>query len=552
MPQKHTSRGATTNTSRKPRKQYSCLECQRRKQKCIYRDLNAQCQHCARRFPPVECVRAGSRAPQQLQVTVFQLGKQIGCVTKISKTKTITTGNDSTSQKSSRKSSDDTHDDAEAGETRNQSHQSAFVLSIRPRKPTVLDGRREDSINLPNWGYLGGILTEVGTNLNSFALKMTLENAELLHYYLCRVVPNFVSIDGETAPSIWKNNVLQWQLQSPLMPHFAILMAAMTMGLERGGNMANTYLVKADALNCINAYMASSTPANFKAVAAELVGCIVSMVVMEWFWGTEESMRAHHRGIKELLRLCGGIGGLIDPVHSSIMLLTDYEIACGFEEDLYWQQGDPMYRQAWITPVLWPERFDSPLVEGGKTFRDLQGLLGISSASAAVLDDVRFLICLITALPCDSPASKIKIQTTASWLHDRLIEGSPGEQSIEEDLFTETIRLAARIWAYSVITLTPFARYPDHSVLLALSEAVLQVPLSRWKTTPGIYLWVLLGLCPSTQADMRGKYIRRKMATTGLAIGFEDFVYSIGCLRACWKVQRWIAHKGSGRSWLQD
>jgi len=117
-----------------------------------------------------------------LQVTVFQLGKQIGCVTKISKTKTITTGNDSTSQKSSRKSSDDTHDDAEAGETRNQSHQSAFVLSIRPRKPTVLDGRREDSINLPNWGYLGGILTEVGTNLNSFALRMTLENAELLHY----------------------------------------------------------------------------------------------------------------------------------------------------------------------------------------------------------------------------------------------------------------------------------------------------------------------------------------------------------------------------------
>jgi len=65
------------------------------------------------------------------------------------------------------------------------------------------------------------------------------------------------------------------------MPHIAILMAAMTMGLERGGNMANTYLVKADALNCINAYMASSTPANFKAVAAELVGCIVSMVVME-------------------------------------------------------------------------------------------------------------------------------------------------------------------------------------------------------------------------------------------------------------------------------
>lgn len=210
-----------------------------------------------------------------------------------------------------------------------------------------------------------------------------------------------------------------------------------------------------------------------------------------------------------------------------------------------------MYRQAWITPALWPERFDSPLVEGGKTFGDLQGLLGISSSSAAVLDDVRFLTSLITALLVDSPASNIKIQTTASWLHNRLGDSSPGEQTRKQDPFTEAICLAARIWSYSVITLTPFARYPDRSVLLALSEAVLLVPLSRWKTTPGIYLWVLLVLCPSTQADMRGKYIRRKMATTGLAIGFEDFVFSIGCLRACWKVQRWIANRGSAQSWLQ-
>lgn len=80
------------------------------------------------------------------------------------------------------------------------------------------------------------------------------------------------------------------------MPHIAILMAAMTMGLERGGRITNTFSVKADALNCINAYMASSTPTTFRAVAAELVGCIVSMVVMEVSSGFPSALGVNSEG----------------------------------------------------------------------------------------------------------------------------------------------------------------------------------------------------------------------------------------------------------------
>ncbi|KAH7029155.1 uncharacterized protein B0I36DRAFT_290568 [Microdochium trichocladiopsis] len=378
---------------------------------------------------------------------------------------------------------------------------------------------------------------------------MTFENAELLHYYLRRVIPNLVSIDGETEPVVWKNNVLPWQLQSPLMPQIALLMAATTRGLERG-TMKDTFAIKAKVLNCINAYLATSTPVTFQAVAAEAVGCIMSMVVTEWFWGSEEGMRAHHRGIKELIILCGGISRLNDAVRRSITVLTDYEIACGFEEDLCWQQGDPMYKQAWVVPISWPAGFDSPLVDSPYTFREKQAELGITSSAAAILDDVRFLTNSITALTSATPASKLKIQTTASWLHRRLKEASATEKNGAPDALAETVRLAGLVHSYSIMTITPFSQYPDLSVLAALSDAALRVPLTTWRDIPGIYLWVLLVLCPSTKADMRGKYIRRKMATTGLSIGFEDFIFSIGCLRSCWQVQRWIAHGGDTLCWL--
>lgn len=67
-----------------------------------------------------------------------------------------------------------------------------------------------------------------------------------------------------------------------------------------------------------------------------------------------------------------------------------------------------------------------------------------------------------------------------------------------------------------------------------------KVSLSRWKKIPGIFLWIMLVLCPSSKSDKRGRFIRRKMAVAGLSIGFEDFPLGISFLRAFWLVQRWI------------
>lgn len=62
-----------------------------------------------------------------------------------------------------------------------------------------------------------------------------------------------------------------------------------------------------------------------------------------------------------------------------------------------------------------------------------------------------------------------------------------------------------------------------------------------WKEIPGIFLWVLLVLCPSCDQSMEDRSLQKKMAVTGMAIGLEGFGLGIEYLRVFWGVQRWIA-----------
>jgi len=60
---------------------------------------------------------------------------------------------------------------------------------------------------------------------------------------------------------------------------------------------------------------------------------------------------------------------------------------------------------------------------------------------------------------------------------------------------------------------------------------------------PGIFLWILLVACPSVGDDHQGRFLRRKMAVTGMTIGMEDFGLAISQLKAFWEVQRWVARE---------
>jgi hypothetical protein len=172
----------------------------------------------------------------------------------------------------------------------------------------------------------------------------------------------------------------------------------------------------------------------------------------------------------------------------------------------------------------------------------------LSETAAKILDDVRFLITSITDTSSQKTTS-LKIRSTASWILDKLEALPPAagaSHPVEDDLVQDTIRLAALVHCRSIADVTPISKLPKPSVahLDELYATLRKVSLSRWKTTPGIFLWIMLVLCPSAASDRRGRFIRRKMAVAGLSIGFQQFPLGISYLRAVWLVQRWIvAHQ---------
>ena len=114
----------------------------------------------------------------------------------------------------------------------------------------MLDGRGDASTLRP----FGGILTEVN-NLRSLPLQLTARNTEagaLLwvlkpvsaggnspEFLISRadlrfVLPNLVSIDGESQPQVSLANALPWQLQSSVFSNVGLLIASVTQSLDQG------------------------------------------------------------------------------------------------------------------------------------------------------------------------------------------------------------------------------------------------------------------------------------------------------------------------------
>ncbi|KAK1725434.1 uncharacterized protein BDZ83DRAFT_719155 [Colletotrichum acutatum] len=547
---------------------------------CIIRQPETQCVNCSRRFPPVECtiVQLGPCLPKpvyETQVLTFDLSslspkseKQTEvtshgpCVTSLPGIASLKlpgrlpVRNRCREQIRSRYL--EGHDHARLGGDccKDNREEERAVSKGQARANLFLDGDGDPQAFFHNGiASIGGILTEV-TTLHGMPLPEGPRTTELLHFYVHFVAPNMVSIDGRSQPPVFLKEVLPWMLQSPLFPNIGILMSSMTQSLERGTEVAKSpesLALKSWVLSMIADYMRRP----FDAIAVEMVRCIVNLVVMEWFWGADESMFAHMRGIKRMIKLRKGMRGLRDIVGESIIILTDYEIACAFETDLYWLENDPARDEEIPVPTTWPDCYDSPLLASAPRFESIAEKLGICGATAKILDDVRFLTDSVTsASAMASAASKSKIRSTASWLYDKLREQGTAtaarrptqvaSSSSEKERILETVRIATVIYSWSIKSLRQISRFDDAEMLQAAYASLTSVSMTTWKGIPGIFLWVMLVAAPNAAADAKGRFVRRKMAVTGLSIGFEDFALGISYLKAFWGVQRWIAREGGG------
>ena len=94
------------------------------------------------------------------------------------------------------------------------------------------------------------------------------------------VVPNMCSVDGSTTPTLFVKEMLPWMIQSPLMPHIAILMSAASQAAEpnlQTTGALETIVIKSQVLSLINEFLRQ----DFSVVGGEALRTVIHLVVIE-------------------------------------------------------------------------------------------------------------------------------------------------------------------------------------------------------------------------------------------------------------------------------
>jgi hypothetical protein len=143
---------------------------------------------------------------------------------------------------------------------------------------------------------VGGVLSAVN-GWNTIAVEPTSRNAELFHF--CKlfhprcpiannltqgvhefVVPNLSSIEGTSAPPIYRQNRVPWMIKSPLMPHIAILLASFARCMDRRENVnkcQETLALKVKALALTNEFLAK----DFGLIGNDALHAVVHLACLE-------------------------------------------------------------------------------------------------------------------------------------------------------------------------------------------------------------------------------------------------------------------------------
>ena len=148
---------------------------------------------------------------------------------------------------------------------------------------------------------------------------MTLTHNSVHH----SLAPFLVTIDGKDPPAAFYGQWTPWIVQSPLMSSVTILSASCYQSEVRGLEVAKfreTITIQGKIISVINEHLRKKKlkDIGYDAIAAVMylamneVGNLRPyfdplLTAIQWYFGDDASFWAHMKGMKEMLRLQGGI-----------------------------------------------------------------------------------------------------------------------------------------------------------------------------------------------------------------------------------------------------
>ncbi|KAH8671342.1 hypothetical protein BX600DRAFT_246471 [Xylariales sp. PMI_506] len=415
--------------------------------------------------------------------------------------------------------------------------------------------------------------------LHSLPIAPTNLNAQLLQIFVKLISRFKASLDGiPDYNNPYHKDYLPFCIQNPLLVHVAIYTASCFLNEMKHLDKTVAMCIKGQAIRLLNDRLRSEEFAS----SDEAIAGVCQLIVDEWYWGETHDLRAHLRGMREMIRLRGGFQNLgMDGFLSKMVMLTDLGIAVTFEAPPYLQEITDMEMNDRTTePVKLAHK--TPLSPSSVTFASCADAYELHPASASILDDVRFLIALTISLPATPAPQEIqKLESTALWIHER-IQALPSDhppsskksQSPPASLpssrssttsgtdsskpmlvnFTPTadyvyqsIRLAALVYTGAIVSRKPFSKVCSTHDFYQIWSAVWRVPLTVWKSLMGVFLWIEIAIAPSARDTPHGRFVKSMLMIAALNMGIEDWAASNNALHGAILLQEKLNIQGKGK-----
>ncbi|KAH8886938.1 hypothetical protein GQ53DRAFT_750135 [Thozetella sp. PMI_491] len=245
---------------------------------------------------------------------------------------------------------------------------------------------------------------------------------------------------------------LPWSFESPLVSLISQYVGAKV--LAQAGTIEKEFVLnlKGQAIQALNHKLTTELKPSMETLAG-----VSLFIVIEFFFGELEVLKLHLMGFKQIVQLLGGlpqhgIGALM----ARAAIVNDRIVAFAFESTPVLRRGPDFDFEYQDPPTgIFQINFNTPVCVSPYPFELTAGALGLQHTTAAILDDLRFLIDKVLSLGPSNTAQEIQqVRSLASWIYQGICELPMGLYDtgiIDPELLGGTESYAA-----------PLSLIPDH------------------------------------------------------------------------------------------
>lgn len=354
------------------------------------------------------------------------------------------------------------------------------------------------------------------------------------------------SLDGNPGPHdpIVKS-YYPYCIQNPLL--LQIILYTSACFLNETGHMPKMAVMahKGKAIHMLNENLRSQG----HQTNDDVIAGVIQLILDEWYWGDTDDLRAHMRGLREMIRIRGGFqdlgmdGLLAKMVIASVSpppkllplpVLTmdgysyDIGIAVAHEAKPFLGNGIEFDFED-NRAIPYRVAHNTPLANNLPAFSTSAEALGLHQTTASILDDVRFLINAVMSLPEDpDPVDLQKIASTSDWIYKRismLPDDSPVASVVDESNLNFPANIINAEGAAVPVQPIPDREVPDR---VAAAEGILN-PGS--KNNPDLHTEWAASEIASTQESNDGRAASRTPGSSPNrfqdAAARPDFIYRV-------------------------